>query len=155
MRCWQKVIEDLAETAREELKRADHSIYVSLKYTRTVDIIKNTIKRLISAFDLALLDVCEHLRAKRKIKSIPTVAILRADTVSKNLPDLKPYIEFYNMLKDIDKAKYDKKEEYRKNVTLIVYIGNKRIDVDIKTLEIYYNKVNDFLNMVESLMHTK
>ena len=149
------MIEDLAETAREELKRADHSIYVSLKYTRTVDIIKNTIKRLISAFDLALLDVCEHLKTKRKLKSIPTVSKLRADIAAKTFPDLKPYIEFYNLLKDIDRARYDKREEYRKHVTLIAYISNNKVEVDIKTLEGYYSKVNDFVNTVESLVHVK
>jgi len=149
------LIEDLAETAREELKRADHSIYVSLKYTRTVDIIKNTIKRLISAFDLALLDVCEHLKTKRKLKSIPTVSKLRADIAAKTFPDLKPYIEFYNLLKDIDRARYDKREEYRKHVTLIAYISNNKVEVDIKTLEGYYSKVNDFVNTVESLVHVK
>ncbi|MEK6861245.1 MAG: hypothetical protein AABY07_04695 [Nanoarchaeota archaeon] len=149
------MIEDLAETAREELKRADHSIYVSLKYTRTVDIIKNIIKRLISAFDLALMDVCEHLKAKRKLKAIPTLSKLRADFVAKNFPELKEYIEFYNLLKETDKARYDKREEYRKHVTLIAYIGSKKTEVDIKTLEIYYNKVNDFINKVEELMHNK
>ncbi len=40
------MIEDLEDSALQELKRADHLIYVTLKYTRTVDVIKNTIKRL-------------------------------------------------------------------------------------------------------------
>ena len=38
----------------EELKRADHLVYVSLKYTRTCDIMKNAIKRLIAAFQLVI-----------------------------------------------------------------------------------------------------
>ena len=51
----------------EELKRADHLIYVSLKYTRTCDIMKNAIKRLISAFELAMQDYLEAMRKKKKI----------------------------------------------------------------------------------------
>lgn len=147
------MIEDFADSAREDLKRADHSIYVSLKYTRTVDIIKNTIKRLISACELALLDVCTHLKAKKKIKIIPGIAKLRADILLKYFPDLNEFIELYNLLKDIDRARYDKREEYRKNVTLIAYVRTKKVDVDIKTLESYYNKVTEFVNNVELLMH--
>ena len=41
----QHMMDDLVEGAKEELKRADHSIYITLKYTRTVDVIKNIIKQ--------------------------------------------------------------------------------------------------------------
>ncbi len=37
------------DLAKEEIKRADHLMYVSLKYTRTVDILKSIIERLINA----------------------------------------------------------------------------------------------------------
>ena len=36
------------EEAFEELKRVDHLIYVSLKYTRTTDVLKNVIDRMIT-----------------------------------------------------------------------------------------------------------
>ena len=42
------------DEAKEEIKRADHLIYISLKYTKTVDVIKITIQRLINAFDFAI-----------------------------------------------------------------------------------------------------
>ncbi|MEK7201541.1 MAG: hypothetical protein AAB737_02820, partial [Patescibacteria group bacterium] len=61
-------MEDLIEGAKEDLKRADHSIYVTLKYTRTVDVIKNVIKRLINACDLAMIEALEHLKKQKKIK---------------------------------------------------------------------------------------
>ena len=37
------------ENAKEELKRVDHLIFVSLKYTRTVDVLLNVINRIISS----------------------------------------------------------------------------------------------------------
>ena len=36
------------DEAVQELKRVDHLFWVSLKYTRTVDVIKHVIDRLIS-----------------------------------------------------------------------------------------------------------
>ena len=59
------------DNALEELKRADHLIYVSLKYTRTTDVIRSTIKRLISAYNYAILDLLEYSKNKNLIKKIP------------------------------------------------------------------------------------
>ena len=47
-------MKDTIEKAKEELKRADHLYYVSLKYTKTVDVIKSIIERLINAFDFTI-----------------------------------------------------------------------------------------------------
>ena len=35
------------ENAKEELKRIDHLIYVTLKYTRTVDVLLSVVERMI------------------------------------------------------------------------------------------------------------
>ena len=53
--------------SKEELKRADHLLYVTLKYTKNIDVIRNAIRRLINACDYAILDVTEWLKAKKKI----------------------------------------------------------------------------------------
>jgi hypothetical protein len=50
------MIEALDES-KEELKRVDHLIYVSLKYTRTVDVLRNVVARLLAALDYALLSL--------------------------------------------------------------------------------------------------
>jgi len=52
--------------AREELKRLEHIIYVSLKYTRTVDVIVNALTRMVSTFDL----IIEAFLEKAKIKNL-------------------------------------------------------------------------------------
>ena len=89
--------------AREELKRADHLIFVTLKYTRTVDVIKNIIKRLINAFELATDDALVYAKKKRKIATIPMLQKLKCDMLSKVIKDerIKEYRDFYNMLKTL------------------------------------------------------
>ncbi len=133
------MIEELAESALEELKRADHSIYVSLKYTRTVDIIKNTIKRLLSAYDISIIQGLEYAKDFKKIKTIPPSARQRAELIIKFYPQMKKSIEFYNRLKIIDRADYTKKEEYRKNVALIAKIKNKKVEVSMELLKEYFD----------------
>ena len=62
--------DDYEESAEEELKRADHLLYVTLKYTRNVDVIKNIIKRLINAYDYAVLEALKYLKVKN-ISDVP------------------------------------------------------------------------------------
>ena len=133
------MIEELAESALEELKRADHSIYVSLKYTRTVDIIKNTIKRLLSAYDISIIQGLEYAKDFKKIQTIPPSARQRAELIIKFYPQMKKSIDFYNKLKIIDRADYAKKEEYRKNVALIAKIKSKKIEVSMELLKEYFD----------------
>tara|TARA_Y100000310_G_C20668017_1_gene808687 strand:+ start:1444 stop:2004 length:561 start_codon:yes stop_codon:yes gene_type:complete len=143
---------ELIESAREELKRADHSIYVSLKYTRTVDVIKNTIKRLLSAFDITIVEALEYAKTKKKISDIPTNAKHRALTVSQLFPEIKKSIDFYTLLKKIDRSEYDKREEYRKHVTLITKSLDKTVNVDIETLIKYFENTMLFVEAIDQFI---
>ncbi len=147
------MIDELSESAKEELKRADHSIYVTLKYTRTIDVIKNTIKRLISSYDLAILELLEFLKSKKKVQNIPNIAKLRAELVEQTLPKASDYIAFYFNLKRIDRAEYTKREEYRKNATLIAMVEHgKNVDVNIEALKDYYKKTVEFVDFVDQVI---
>ncbi|MBS3143360.1 hypothetical protein J4446_00570 [Candidatus Woesearchaeota archaeon] len=138
--------------AREELKRADHLLYVTLKYTKNIDVIKNTIRRLISACDYAILDVMEWLKSKKKIKVIPLMPIVRAQELKKHFRkiELLEFIDFYLFLKKIDRAEYTKREEFKKNVRLIVMDEDEEsYEIDIEKLYEFYEKTKDFVKYVE------
>ena len=140
------------DEAKEELKRADHLIYTSLKYTKTVDVIKITIQRLINAFDFAILDVLEYAKKRKKIKSIPLSPIMRTE-ISKNLIKdevIDDFINFYFLLKKIDKADFGKKEEYRKNVTLIAFTHPDSIHINIETLKEFFEKTKRFKEFIQT-----
>ena len=62
------MMEEEIISPEEELKRADHLVYVSLKYTRTCDIMKNAMKRLINAFEMSMHAYLEYLMKEKKIK---------------------------------------------------------------------------------------
>ncbi len=140
------MIIDLDENAEQELKRADHLIYVTLKYTRTIDVIKNIIKRLITAYDFAILELLNYLKVKPS--QIPRV---RAQQLKKKKTSLRGDMEFYLFLRKLNKANYTKKEEYRKHVTMIT----KYAKVDIPTLEEYLKKTKEFVSFVREIIHKK
>ncbi len=145
------------DEARQELKRVDHLVYVSLKYTRTVDVIKSVVERLINAFDFALLELLNYLKEKKKIKEIPQSPGLKADLIEKNFhnQELNSYISFYLMLRKISRAQYTKREEYRRHVTMIASLDNgETVELNIDILKEDYDKTKQFLDFVTQLLET-
>ena len=138
--------------AKEELKRADHSIYVTLKYTKTADVIKNIIKRLIVAFDFAMEDLIEFLKAKKKMKVVSTSKRAKAEEIMRKIPKVKDHMQTYLVLRKIDVAPFTKREEYRKHVTLIAKISLKEVrEVNIDTLRHFFVKTGEFIELVDAV----
>ena len=141
------------DQAVEELKRVDHLFWVSLKYTRTVDVIRNVIERLINCIGFGLETLLKHAKEKKLITAIPTNAGLRCDLLKKTFPEnteLIDYINFYLMLRKLSKSEYTKKEEFRRHVTMISTIDKGEIiNVDIDALKEYYEKTRGFITFVK------
>ena len=147
------------EEAREELKRVDHIIYVSLKYTRTVDIVRNALNRMVSAFDYIIEGILDHNREKKKIARIPPVQKEKIETLAELYKDdleLKRFITFYTFLRELVKAPYNRRDEYRRHVTMIAELKNQTAEVDIDVLEDNYDVMaKKFLDYAEILIGLK
>ncbi len=145
--------DELEDEAREELKRADHLIYITLKYTKTCDVIKNTIQRLINAFDFTFLESLEYAKNKKLIKDIPTTTKQRTDLIKeilKNEQRILGFIDFYYLLKKIDSSEFERRAEYRKGITMVVKDKDLTIEVDIETLKNYFEKTKEFRELIKS-----
>jgi len=145
--------------AVEELKRVDHLFWVSLKYTRTVDVIKNVIERLINCIGFGLESLLKFAKEKKLVASIPTNAGLRCDLLKKIFPDnieLADYINFYLRLRKLSKAEYTKREEFRRHVTMIATIDKGEIvEVNIDILKENYEKTKGFISFVKRIIDEK
>ena len=145
------------EDAVEEIKRVEHLYYVSLKYTRTVDMIRTLINRVISTFDCGILSLLKYAKAKKKIKDIPTTPIAKCELLEKTLNDIniKKYLDLYLLLRKLMRAPYTKREEYRRHVTMISELEDKKLEVDIDILKEYYDTTTDFLTLVRDTIKSK
>ena len=143
--------------AIEELKRVDHLFWVSLKYTRTVDVIKNVIERLINCIGFGLESVLKYSKEKKLISNIPQNAALRCDLLKKTFPnnaELTEYINFYLTLRKLSKAEYSRREEFRRHVTMIATIDRGEIvEVSIDVLKEYYEKTRGFITFVKRMIN--
>ena len=134
---------------KDELKRANHLLYVSLKYTRTCDIVKNAISRMVVAYELMFLLVLEKMKDEGKLSSVPNLAVDRAEALSRFKRGVREYVDNYLLLKEIDKASFERKDEYRKGVTLIAKVSSGKVEIDIPKLMFHYEKAVEFVNLME------
>ena len=130
-------MEDYLIEAREELKRLEHIIYVSLKYTRTVDVIRNALNRMVSTYDLIIEAFLEKAKEEGKIEVLTKSPALRARNMAKAYEDdedLQKYLKFYTYLKNILKQQFQKREEFRRHVTMVVQLENSTVEMCIDNL---------------------
>ncbi|HLC56520.1 MAG TPA: hypothetical protein VJJ23_04760 [Candidatus Nanoarchaeia archaeon] len=147
------MIEDFQDKALEEMKRADHLVYVSLKYTRTADVIKSVIQRLINVFEMSFDEYLEFMKDTRKIKEIPGTKKEKITLIEKLVKEkISDYIRMYAVFKAIDKAEYTGREEYRKHVTLISHLPGKDFEVDYPRLLEFYDKTKEFHGLLHGLI---
>ena len=152
-RSWLRMNEML-HNAKEELKRADHLIFVSLKYTRTVDVVINALNRLIEAYDFLCMSLLEKAKEKNLMMEIPETPIERAHAVKEMHPDDKVLdnIELYLLMRKIVKSNVQKENEYRRHVALITYIAGRQEIVNIDIITEYFAYVQEFVEHVEKLL---
>lgn len=154
---------ELLDEALEDLKRVDHLLFVTLKYTRTIDVIQNIVYRLRSACDFIIDILLQYGKKKRLVKVIPTTPISRINELRKMFSRkdkkiIQEFINFYQTLRKIEKAKnFLKHGEYRKNVSLII-LGddNKReMEVTVDLLNQYYKKIFEFIEFTKEFTSRK
>ena len=142
------------QEAKDELKRVDHQIYVSLKYTRTVDVLMNTIKRIIDAYNFLINALLKYAVEKnlRPEEYIPGTPLERGDLVKELFTDsiVQKNMELYFLLRKIIKTAPGKEQEFRRHVTLRTMVDDKEVAVDIDTATEYYNMVKEFHEWVEA-----
>ncbi|MBW2990146.1 hypothetical protein KY348_00400 [Candidatus Woesearchaeota archaeon] len=142
------------QEALDELKRVDHQIYVSLKYTRTVDVLMNTIGRMIDAYN-CLIDCLLKLAVDKKMRleeHIPKTPLEKGNLVKQLFTDdiVQKNMELYFLLRKIIKTNPKKEQEFRRHVTLRTIIDDKEVTVDIDIATDYYNMIKEFHEWVEN-----
>ncbi len=148
-------MKDQLEEAFEELKRVDHLIYVSLKYTRTTDVLKNVIERMIATAECLMNALAEHAKHTGKVKSLAPHPIMKCKELKRLYSDNKSileFLEFYILLKALSKAEYSSINEYRRHVTLIAQLDGGEYHVHIDKVTEFYKNMKLYMGEIKSLL---
>ena len=151
-------MEESFQKAVDEFKRVDHLFYVSLKYTRTVDVIKNVMERMISCIDCCMESLLKYSNEKGKLKEeVPKNPGLKSEVVKRiysHDPEIVEVVNFYLKLRKLVRAEYTKREEFRRHVTMIATIDKGEIvEVSIDVLKEYYENTRNFISFVKKIIN--
>ncbi len=145
-------MEESIKEAIDEFKRADHLMYVSLKYTRTGDVILSLVERLAASIDKCM----DALYKFKGIKDVPTAPVSKANTIKSEFPDDEKIQEMMNIFLTFRKVRRSEKEvagEFRRTLNLTVMLPDEEpLVLDIDSMQEYYNKTKIFLSYIKEMI---
>jgi hypothetical protein len=139
------------ENAKEELKRIDHLIYVTLKYTRTVDVFLSIIERMINSYEFVVDVLVKKAVLENKLMEEPEIPLAKAQAALEIYDSkvIKDNIDKYLLLRKLRRATYEKSSEFRRHVTMSAIVEGKMIAVNIDNITEDFHKLKDFIEYVE------
>jgi hypothetical protein len=143
----------LSEIEREK-KIAEHLFYVSLKYTKTTDVILNLLNRWVAMINISIDYLLKKAKKNKKIKSLSDapkakeMAIRAVYSKEKVIIEIMDMYSFFRKLPDLDKVR---EYEFRKNVALRVISGGKEVRIDMEKLKAWNEKVNEYISFVNKM----
>ncbi len=134
---------------------ADHLLYVSLKYTKTCDVIFNLLLRWRKMIDTSIDALLRHAKIKKKLKEIPENNVQKIEEV-KNLfkrdKNFKEVLEFYEMLRKIESLRTERIGEFRKNVSLKISYKGELVEVNLEKLKQYAEMLEKFISTTKQFL---
>jgi hypothetical protein len=144
-------IQDFLDDAVSELKRVDHLVFVSLKYTRTVDVLLNIINRMIDGYEAIWNALLTKLEDEKKIMEIPEAPVPRANLLMEHYMEhtaVLENVELYVLLRKLHRSNPEREQEFRRHVAMRTVIDGREEVVNIDIITQYASVQKDFLKWV-------
>ena len=145
----------MIEEIIKEKTSADHLLYVSLKYTKTCDVILNLLARWKSLIELSFDAILEKRVEEGKIPAMPTNPKQRIEFVKKffrKIDTIQEVIPLYIFFKRVPDLKKMREGEFRKNVNLKIIEVTKVTEINMDKLGEYYEIVEKFIVEVKAIL---
>jgi pyoverdine/dityrosine biosynthesis protein Dit1 len=128
---------------------ADHLLYVSLKYTKTCDVILNLLLRWKKMIEMGLDNLIEESKKKKKWKPIPDAPrakIVQLKRIYHKFPEIAETLELYEFFRDVENLDKVRENEFRKGVNLRVIYKGDTVNVNLDKLAEYSEKLEKFIS---------
>jgi len=139
----------------QEKISADHLLYVSLKYTKTCDVVLNLIARWRSMIEMGLDRMLEIAKKKKVIKAIPVAPKPKIDLIKeiyKKNKEVMDAVQLYEFYKRVDGSEKLRENEFRKNVCLKILDRGEWISIDMDKLKEYSAILERFISQVKQIV---
>ena len=130
---------------------AEHLFFVSLKYTKTGDVILNLIKKWEEIIDLCVDMLIKVVKKKRKMKIIPSAPRAKEILVRNSFrnPLIKKVMDMHFLFRKMPNLEKIRDHEFRKNVTVKVIDAGKEININMDKLKEWKINIDIFLKFVQ------
>ena len=140
------------ENIIKEKISADHLLYVSLKYTKTCDVIINLLSRWKNMIDRCMDRLVDKAKRDKKWKAIPDAPrakLIQLKRIYARYPEVSETLSLYELFRDIDKLEKVRECEFRKGVNLKVKYGGEIININLLKLKEYAEILERFISYIK------
>jgi len=131
---------------------ADHLLYVSLKYTKTCDVIINLLLRWKIMIETAMDLLVEKAKKAKKWKPVPDAPrakLVQLKKIYEKDSVIVQSLELYELFRDVDKLEKVREGEFRKGVNLKVSYRGQTIDINLEKLKEYSALLEKFISSLK------
>jgi len=131
---------------------ADHLLYVSLKYTKTCDVIINLLSRWKNMIEKGMDRLVEKAKKEKKwaaIPDAPRAKVVQLKKLYASESDVTEALEIYELFRDIEKLDKVRENEFRKGVNLKVFYRENTININLLQLKEYAAILERFISYIK------
>lgn len=132
---------------------ADHLLYVSLKYTKTCDVIINLLFRWKIMIELAIERLFEQAKKAKKINGpipdAPRAKLVQLKKVYSDDPVISETLKLYEFFRDIETLDKIRENEFRKGVALKVNYRGENVVINLDKLKEYAALLERFISSLK------
>ena len=131
---------------------ADHLLYVSLKYTKTCDVIINLLLRWRIMIELGMDRLVEKAKKAKKWKPVPAAPrakFIQLKQIYANNKDISDTLSLYELFRDIEQIEKIRENEFRKGVNLKATYRGQVVNINLDKLKEYSSTLERFISALK------
>ena len=131
---------------------ADHLLYVSLKYTKTCDVIINLLSRWKNMIEKGMDRLIIKAKKDKKWKlaaDAPRAKLVQLKKIYENSKEISEALRLYELFRDMDTLEKIRENEFRKGVNLKVIYKCQTININLLQLKEYADILERFISSIK------
>lgn len=148
-------MKNLLREIKREQKMAEHLFYVSLKYTKSSDVILNLIQKWERIMELCIELLLKKAKKKKQISAIPVAPKAKELLVRQLYKELEKALDLYLFFRKIPNLEKIREHEFRKNVAIRIIDQGKEVEINMEKLKKWYELFNEIVTFCEKVYASK
>ncbi|MEM2017908.1 MAG: hypothetical protein QW585_01700 [Candidatus Pacearchaeota archaeon] len=148
-------MKNLLKEIKREQKMAEHLFYVSLKYTKSSDVILNLVQKWEKIMELCIELLLKKAKKKKQISVIPSAPKAKELLVRQIYKELEEPLNLYALFRKMPNLEKIREHEFRKNVAIRVIDQGKEIEINMEKLKKWYELFNETIKFCEKVYASK